>query len=113
MLSLRARDMKPMPRGRFVKVVIPLYYQGHAYRADSQIRVTITDPNGDQPIWAFEETQPKGEAARRSNRALREQAVAADPPGGARRGRPDRAAAVSRPQGRALPGLRAVAFSES
>jgi uncharacterized protein len=59
-LSLRARDMKPMPRGRFAKVVIPLYYQGHAYRADSRIRLTISDPNGDQPIWAFEETLPKG-----------------------------------------------------
>jgi putative CocE/NonD family hydrolase len=61
-LSLRARDVKPMPDGRFVKVVIPLYNQGHAYRADSQIRVTITDPNGDQPIWAFEETKPKRRA---------------------------------------------------
>ena len=59
-LSLRARDMKPMPRGRFVKVVIPLYYQGHAYRTDSRIRLTISDPNGNQPIWAFEETRPKG-----------------------------------------------------
>jgi predicted acyl esterase len=59
-LSLRARDLKPMPRGRFAKVVIPLYYQGHAYRADSQIRVTISDPNGDQPIWAFKETRPRG-----------------------------------------------------
>jgi uncharacterized protein len=58
-LSLRKRDVKPMPKDRFVKVVIPLYYQGHAYRADSQIRVTLTDPNGDQPIWAFDETKPK------------------------------------------------------
>jgi uncharacterized protein len=61
-LSLRARDVKPMPKNRFVKVVIPLYYEGHAYRADSQIRVTITDPNGDQPIWAFGETKPKRRA---------------------------------------------------
>ena len=61
-LSLRARDISPMPRGRFVKVVIPLYYEGHAYRADSRIRVTITDPNGDQPIWSFGETRPKGKA---------------------------------------------------
>jgi hypothetical protein len=51
-----------MPRGRFVKVTIPLYYQGHAYRAGSQIRVIITDPNGDQPIWAFGETRPKRKA---------------------------------------------------
>ena len=58
-LSLRKRDIAPMPAGRFAKVTIPLYYQGHAYRADSRIRVIITDPNGDQPIWAFRETKPK------------------------------------------------------
>jgi predicted acyl esterase len=62
-LTLRARDVKPLPRKRFVKVVIPLYYQGHAYRTDSRIRVTITAPNGDQPIWSFSETQPKRGAA--------------------------------------------------
>jgi hypothetical protein len=48
-----------MPEGRFVRVTIPLYYQGHSYRADSRIRVTITAPGGDQPIWAFAKTQPK------------------------------------------------------
>jgi uncharacterized protein len=58
-LSLRKRDVRPMPRRRFVKVTIPLYYQGHVYRAGSRIRVTITAPNGDQPIWAFSQTQPK------------------------------------------------------
>ncbi len=58
-LSLRKRDIAPMPAGRFAKLTIPLYYQGHAYRADSRIRVIITDPNGDQPIWAFAETKPK------------------------------------------------------
>jgi predicted acyl esterase len=57
-LSLRARDVSPMPRKRFVKVTIPLYYQGHVYRTGSRIRVTITAPNGDQPIWSFGETQP-------------------------------------------------------
>jgi hypothetical protein len=51
-----------MPTDRFVKVTIPLYYEGHAYRADSRIRVVITDPNGDQPIWAFGEAQPKRRA---------------------------------------------------
>jgi predicted acyl esterase len=61
-LSLRARDVRPLPRNRFVKVTIPLYYQGHAYRAGSRIRVTIAAPNGDQPIWSFGETQPKGKA---------------------------------------------------
>jgi predicted acyl esterase len=57
-LSLRKRDVKPLPRKRFVKVTIPLYYQGHAYRSGSRIRVTLSAPNGDQPIWAFAETSP-------------------------------------------------------
>ena len=42
-----------MPAGQFVKVVVPLYYQGHAYRAGTRIRVTIAAPNGTQPIWAL------------------------------------------------------------
>jgi predicted acyl esterase len=58
-LSLRKKDVKPLPRGRFVPVTIPLYYEGHAFRAGSRIRVTVSAPNGDQPIWAFAETQPK------------------------------------------------------
>jgi hypothetical protein len=51
-----------MPSHRFVPVTIPLYYEGHAYRAGSRIRVTVSAPNGEQPIWAFGETQPKGKA---------------------------------------------------
>ncbi|HEX6456360.1 MAG TPA: CocE/NonD family hydrolase [Solirubrobacterales bacterium] len=61
-LSLRKRDVRPFPRGRFVPVTIPLYYEGHAYRAGSRIRVTIAAPNGTQPIWSFDHTQPKGRA---------------------------------------------------
>ena len=61
-LSLRAADVSPLPRKRFVEATIPLYYEGHAYRAGSRIRVTITAPNGDQPIWSFSETQPAGAA---------------------------------------------------
>jgi len=45
-----------------VKVVIPLYYEAHAYRAGSRIRVRISAPNGDQPIWSFGETAPAGQA---------------------------------------------------
>jgi predicted acyl esterase len=62
-LSLRAADVSPLPRKRFVRVTIPLYYEAHAYRAGSRIRVTITAPNGEQPIWSFSETQPKGQGA--------------------------------------------------
>jgi uncharacterized protein len=61
-LSMRAADVKPMPKGRFVEVVIPLYYEGHAYRAGSRIRVTISAPNGTQPIWAFAEAAPSSSA---------------------------------------------------
>ncbi|HEX5097171.1 MAG TPA: CocE/NonD family hydrolase, partial [Acidimicrobiia bacterium] len=58
--SFTAADAAPMPAGQFAKVVVPLYYQGHAYRAGSRIRVTIAAPNGTQPIWSFAETQPAG-----------------------------------------------------
>ncbi len=58
-LSLRKRDISPLPRKRFVRATIPLYYQGHVYRAGSRIRVTISAPGGDQPIWAFAEASPK------------------------------------------------------
>jgi len=61
-LSLRKHDVKAMPKRRFVKVTVPLYYEGHAYRAGSRIRVILSAPNGDQPIWSFSETRPKGRA---------------------------------------------------
>ncbi len=61
-LSLRAADVSPLPSDYFARVTIPLYYEGHAYRAGSRIRVTISAPNGDQPIWSFGETQPMGQA---------------------------------------------------
>lgn len=51
-------DASPMPAGQFVKVVVPLYYQGHAYRSGSRIRVTIAQPNGTQPVWSFSQTTP-------------------------------------------------------
>jgi predicted acyl esterase len=59
-LSLRAKDIAPMPRKRFVKVTIPLYYEGHVYRKGSRIRVIISAPDGDQPIWSFGNAAPKG-----------------------------------------------------
>jgi predicted acyl esterase len=61
-----ASDVEPMPANEYVPVVIPLYFEGHAYRAGSRIRVTISAPNGTQPIWAFGETQPAGTTATES-----------------------------------------------
>jgi predicted acyl esterase len=61
-LSLLSSDVEPLPTDRFVEVPIPLYFQGHAYRAGSRIRVTISAPNGDQPIWSFADAEPAGTA---------------------------------------------------
>ncbi|HEX5194300.1 MAG TPA: CocE/NonD family hydrolase [Solirubrobacteraceae bacterium] len=60
--TFAARDVGPLPRGRFASVAIPLYYEGHAYRRGSRIRLTISAPGGDQPIWAFRRTSPRGRA---------------------------------------------------
>jgi predicted acyl esterase len=57
-LGLRGDDVAKLPKGRFTKLIIPLYYQGHVYRAGSRIRVTVAAPSGDQPVWSFAETVP-------------------------------------------------------
>jgi predicted acyl esterase len=61
-LSLRKKDVSALPKKRFVEVTIPLYYEGHAYRAGSRVRVTIAAPNGTQPVWSFSATRPHGSA---------------------------------------------------
>jgi predicted acyl esterase len=58
--TFTAADASPMPAGQFVEVVVPLYFEGHAYRAGSRIRVTISAPNGTQPVWSFSQTVPSG-----------------------------------------------------
>jgi predicted acyl esterase len=58
--SLIASQVRAFPKGKFVLVQIPLFYEGHAYRAGSRIRVTIEAPGGSQPIWAFNAVQPHG-----------------------------------------------------
>jgi uncharacterized protein len=57
------RTNVPMPAGKFVPITIPLYFEGHAYRAGSRIRITIAAPNGSQPIWSFSHAQPEGTTA--------------------------------------------------
>ena len=107
-LSLRAADVSPLPADRFVQVTIPLYYEGHVYRAGSRIRVTISAPNGDQPIWSFGET--RAAPARRRSRSryskrMPSRLVLPVVPGVER---PDRPAAVPGPARRAVPRLPAV-----
>jgi len=61
-LTLRKSDAAKLPKGKFTRIVVPLYYQGHVYRTGSRIRITIAPPAGDQPVWAFDETVPLGDA---------------------------------------------------
>jgi predicted acyl esterase len=61
--TLLESDLEPMPANEFVPVTIPLYFEGHAYRKGSRIRVTISAPNGTQPIWSFSHTEPEGGTA--------------------------------------------------
>jgi uncharacterized protein len=62
--TYREADSRPMPRGRYAELAVPLYYQGHVYRAGSRIRVAISAPGRDQPVWAFAETNPARGRAR-------------------------------------------------
>jgi predicted acyl esterase len=61
-LSLRGDDIAKLPKGKLSKVIIPLYYEGHMYRAGSRVRVTVSAPSGDQPVWSFAETVPQATA---------------------------------------------------
>jgi hypothetical protein len=56
--SMLSGDVQPMPKGKYVKVAIPLYYEGHVYRQGTRIRITIASVNGAQPIWSFSHTEP-------------------------------------------------------
>ncbi len=58
--TYRKRDERRLHRNRWVLVRIPLYYQGHVYRKGSRIRVVLSAPGGDAPIWAFAEADPDG-----------------------------------------------------
>ncbi len=65
-LSLSASSVSPMPANQLVELVIPLYFEGHVYRAGSQIRLTIAAPNGTQPVWSFSQTEPSSGTATES-----------------------------------------------
>ena len=62
LLSLRRSQLRPLSPDRWTHVTIPLYYEGHAYRAGSRIRVIIASIGGDQPLWSFGDPTAKGTA---------------------------------------------------
>ncbi len=60
--TLRKSQLIPLKPDRWTHITIPLYYEGHAYRAGSRIRVIIGSIGGDQPIWSFAQPSAKGTA---------------------------------------------------
>ncbi len=62
LLTLRRSQLHPLSADRWTHVTIPLYYEGHAYRAGSRIRVIIASIGGDQPLWSFGDPTATGTA---------------------------------------------------
>ena len=60
--TFRRADAAPLRTGAFTELTVPLYYEGHAYRKGSRVRILISAPNGDQPTWSFRNTVPTGRA---------------------------------------------------
>jgi len=60
--TLRRSQLIPLKPNRWTHVTIPLYYEGHAYRAGSRIRVIIGSIGGNQPVWSFGQPNAKGSA---------------------------------------------------
>ena len=100
-------DARPLPKGKFTELTVPLYYEGHVYRAGSRIRIIIARPTA---------TSRSGRSPTRCRRAprpcrslTRADALEGDPAGRAGRARPDRAAAVPGAARRAVPDVRSDA----
>ncbi|HEY5096907.1 MAG TPA: CocE/NonD family hydrolase [Acidimicrobiales bacterium] len=48
-----AATAAPLPKGQFTEVRIPITPFAYAFRAGSRIRVSVTAPGGDRPVWQF------------------------------------------------------------
>ena len=81
------RDVRRCPKGRFTKVTVPLYYEGHAYRAGSRIRITISAPNGESANLELRGDRAEGPGDR-LGRVLAQAALAHGAAGDPRRGVP-------------------------
>lgn len=54
-------DATPLPAGEFTEVRVEIFPFAHAFRAGSQLRVTVDAPGGARPLWAFADTIAGGE----------------------------------------------------
>ena len=48
-----ASAARPLPRGRYAEVRIPILPFAYSFRTGSRLRVTVTAPGGDRPTWVF------------------------------------------------------------
>ncbi|MGA2835898.1 MAG: CocE/NonD family hydrolase [Acidimicrobiales bacterium] len=55
-----ASTARPLPAGTFTEVRIPILPFAYSFRAGSRIRVTVTAPGGDRPVWVFDTYQTHG-----------------------------------------------------
>ena len=60
--TLKKSDLIGLRPNKWTHITIPLYYEGHAYRAGSRIRVIIGSIGGNQPIWSFSQATANGNA---------------------------------------------------
>jgi putative CocE/NonD family hydrolase len=49
----RKGDAEPLPEGEFVPVRVEIHPFAHAFRDGSRIRVVISAPGADRPVWSF------------------------------------------------------------
>jgi hypothetical protein len=47
-------DLRPLPKGSYTLVRIPVDPIGHVFRAGTRLRIVISAPGGDRPAWAFQ-----------------------------------------------------------
>jgi len=53
LLTQLEADAAPLPADEFTPVRVEIYPFAHAFRAGSKIRVIISAPGGDKPVWSF------------------------------------------------------------
>ncbi len=49
-----AADRRPLPRGHFTLVRIPVDPIAHTFRSGTRLRIVISAPGGDRPSWTFD-----------------------------------------------------------
>jgi len=54
-------DAEMLPPGEFVPARVEIFPFGHAFRAGSRVRLTVSSPGGDRPLWQFMVLPANGE----------------------------------------------------